>query len=126
MKERIFSMKRKVDISRLEFQYSRLTLKTEELNFELLTKHYVVSKVVSLFKWPQMGVTAFNVSLSIDFSIQIINKCFVGWHLYRHKSETDSFKPQTQSSTGSKPVRWILGPRNSYIISSGLYNSEQN
>ena len=44
MKGRIFSMKRKVDIftficevSRLEFQYSRLTLKTEELNFELLT-----------------------------------------------------------------------------------------
>ena len=37
MKGRIFSMKIKVDISRLEFQYSRLTLKTEELNFELLT-----------------------------------------------------------------------------------------
>lgn len=124
MKRRIFSMKRKVEIYLLR-EVSRLTLKMEECNCSQY-KHYIVSKVVSLFKWPQMGVTAFNVSLSIDFSIQIINKCFVGWHLYRHKSETDSFKPQTQSSTGSKPVRWILGPRNSYIISSGLYNSEQH
>ena len=91
MKRRIFSLKRKVEIYQLR-EVSRLTLKMEECNCSQY-KHYIVSKVVSLFKWPQMGVTAFNVSLSIDFSIQIINKCFVGWHLYRHKSETDSFKP---------------------------------